>query len=158
MMTIDTAPVLEQPCVTAGSGDPEPLRRQEWYGIEEAAEALHRSRRSLYRELNTSSLTGSAVRTDPAYSGRGRPPVQLHYTALPGLMAHYRVETRQQMADAAAGVIVEEERRKISADDMAIAKFRALAVEEYIKLRMMFSGQEELAARTVCEDWQHSPR
>jgi hypothetical protein len=132
-------------------------RDQDWYTIDEAAEALHCSRRTLFRQL--SNVSGSVVRPDPAFTGRGRPTMQYHFAATPALMAYHRVTTRERLAEEAPPEEkAVEVKREIAADDLAVARFRAMAVEEFIKLRGIFSKQERLAAKTVCEDWQHLPR
>ncbi len=135
------------------------MRQTGWYTIDEAAEAMARSRRSAIDLLK--NLPEDLVRE--VYLGkRGRPRKLYHAAAHPALRAHYLLlggpdQSEPSAAAPAPGRSQAPAARRVYApDELAVARLRARAVMEYMERRHLTS--EAIACRQTCEDWQIRPR
>ena len=141
--------------IRAGRGDP-PRRsefvREEWFTACEAARTLQLSLRQTRRML--ADVAEDLLQEIPNPRGRGRPVHLYHYMVHPALRAWF--ELRNGAAADPAGDPADPAKPGVAADDLAIARLRARAVQEYRHNRRFLP--ESAAAWETCAAWARRPR
>lgn len=131
----------------------------DWYGAEDILARVPWSMRTLRGRL--AGVPENCRRT--LSEGRGRPRIVYHYTALPELAAAH--VSAREASPSDSSVLNPESRipnpepsspRPTTADDLAIASLRLLAVREYQSRRRDMTAA--LAAEETCREWQRNPR
>jgi hypothetical protein len=153
---VSAAPAAEQPAGLCGeeqrtANSQQPTANfgeaKEWYDLDEIAQMAGCSRRHADRLLK--DPPPGLVKFD--HSGIGRPKKLFHMSAHPRLLAEYTLQFRSD-----PHVVALKHQREIAPDDLAIARLRAQAVEEY-RARLGVMSEAAAAIQTVA-DWSARPR
>jgi hypothetical protein len=96
----------------------------DWYSLDSVRQIRGLSRSALFRDLE--SLPSLYRRFAPNPAGRGRPQTEIHYTAWPDLKLAHDSSLSPQPT-------VHSPQPTVSADDLATAQLRLLAVREYLE-------------------------
>lgn len=128
--------------------------RCDWYTVEQILKVVPMAERTLRARLT--SVPANSRRS--MVCGPGRPKIVYHYQSLPELAAAHVTAQDQGAAEAPAApqAAAAPGPRATTADDMAIANLRMLAVREYQSRRRDMSAAD--AAERTCEEWRKHPR